>query len=310
MAIKFRTMGGVQLIRRCARGRRLARALVPALLLGVELAATRPVAAQGVPLAIEDMPLAQNGAVKRGGTVTPVYEGWYEQPDGRFMLYFGYYNRNTEEVVEIPMGPANVVEGPSGGPDAGQPTIFQPGRAWGVFGVEVPADFGDGTVVWRLVVNGSTFAIPGHLRPDWMVAAITGDANGNLPPRIQFEEGGDEGFGPGGIWGAPREAAVDTPVTITVWASDDGTPTNRFRPGANARPVSLTWFKHRGPGEVRFDETRGTVPNAGGQMSTRVAFSRPGTYVLYVRANDDSGAGAGNEQCCWTNGYIEFTVGR
>jgi hypothetical protein len=272
---------------------------------------TQPGAAQGVPLAIEDMPLAQNGAVKRGGTVTPVYEGWYPQSDGRFVLYFGYYNRNTEEVVEVPMGPANAVDGPSGGSDAGQPTVFEPGRAWGVFGVEVPADFGDGTVTWSLTVNGSTVAIPGHLRTDWMVPAITGDAMNNLPPRIQLEEGGEEGFGPGGVWAAARDAAVGTPVTITVWASDDGTSTRRFVPGGSARPVSLTWFKHRGPGEVRFDAAQGTVPNAGGQMSTRVSFSDPGTYILRVRATDDSGVVAGgNEQCCWTNGYIEFTVGR
>ena len=286
----------------------LVAALVPLLLAGAGIAIAQPASAQGVPLAIEDMPLAQNGAVKRGGTVTPVYEGWYRQPDGGFMLYFGYYNRNTEEVVEVPMGPANAVDGPNGGSDAGQPTIFQPGRAWGVFGVEVPADFGDGTVVWRLTVNGRTVAIPGHLRPDWMVAAITGDAQGNLPPRIQLEEAGDVGFGPGGVWGAPRQAAVETQVTLTVWASDDGTPTSRFRPGGTALPVTLRWSKHRGPGDVRFDEARGTVPNSGGQMSTRVTFTQPGTYVLRVTANDDSGVGAGNEQCCWTNGYVEFTV--
>ncbi len=123
MAIEFRTMDGVQLIERGVLGRRLAHALVPVLLLWVELGGAPPVAAQGVPLAIEDMPLAQNGAVKRGGTVTPVYEGWYQQPDGSFMVYFGYYNRNTEEVVEIPMGPANAVDGPSGGSDAGQPKL-------------------------------------------------------------------------------------------------------------------------------------------------------------------------------------------
>ena len=94
--------------------------LVSALLVGAGMAVAQPAAAQGVPLVIEDMPLAQNAAVKRGGTVTPVYEGWYPQPDGGFMLYFGYYNRNTEEVVEVPMGPANAVDGPNGGSDAGE----------------------------------------------------------------------------------------------------------------------------------------------------------------------------------------------
>ncbi len=281
------------------------RAFAPVVFLGLVAPGTG--AAQGIPLAIEQMPLAQNGAVARGGTVTPVYEGWYELPAGGFLLYFGYYNRNTEEVVEVEVGAANAVEGPTGGRDAGQPTVFQPGRAWGVFGVEVPADFGDRTVEWSLTVRGRTAVIPGHLRPDWHVPAITGDVMGNRPPTIRFEERGEEGSGPGGLWGAPREATVGSPVPLTVWASDDGTPTSRFRPGAN--PVTLTWFKHRGPGDVDFEAKTGTVPNAGGQMSTLATFSQAGAYILHVRATDDSGvASAGNEQCCWTNGYVDFIV--
>ena len=61
------------------QGMRLAPALVPALvpalgpvlLLAAGISVAQPAAAQGVPLVIEDMPLAQNAAVKRGGTVTP-----------------------------------------------------------------------------------------------------------------------------------------------------------------------------------------------------------------------------------------------
>ena len=285
------------------------RALALAALLGIGVLVPGPAAAQGVPLTIEEMPLAQYGAVARGGTVTPVYEGWYERPDGGFVLYFGYYNRNTEEIVEVPLGPDNTFVGPSGRNDAGQPTTFQPGRAWGVFGVEVPADFGDSTVEWSLTVRGKRVVIPGHLRSDWMVPAINGDVMGNRPPIIRFDEQGREGTGPGGLWGAPREATVGTPVQITLWASDDGTPTSRFRRGATARPLTVTWFKHRGPGDVRFDEGTGTIPNAGGLTATRAAFSRPGTYVVHARVTDDSGVtAAGNEQCCWTNGYLEVEV--
>ena len=39
-----------------------------------------------------------------GQSVSPVYEGWYPNPDGTFTLSFGYFNRNTEEVVEIEIG--------------------------------------------------------------------------------------------------------------------------------------------------------------------------------------------------------------
>ena len=68
------------------------------------LAAPAPAAAQA-PLGIR---------TASGLTVTPVYEGWYENPDGTFSLSFGYYNRNFEEVVEVPLGEGNRME--PGGP--------------------------------------------------------------------------------------------------------------------------------------------------------------------------------------------------
>jgi len=264
--------------------------------------------AQAPPLAIEDMPLAQNGGAASGGTVTPVYEGWYENPDGGFTLYFGYYNRNTEEIVSVPAGPANRIEGLSRGTDLGQPTVFYPGRHWGVFGVEVPPDFGDGTLLWHLEVRGKVFEIPGELREDWTVPAISGDAMDNRPPHLRFEDGGPEGFGPLGVWVGPREARVGRPAPLEVHASDDGVATSG-RPGARAQPVTLRWFVHRGPPSVRFDPVQATVANEGGTSSTTVVFDEPGEYVLRVRATDDSGlAPAGHEQCCWTNGFVRVSV--
>lgn len=266
-----------------------------------------PASAQGPPLSVEDMPLAQYAGVASGGTVTPAYEGWYENPDGTFTIYFGYYNRNTEEVVGVPIGPENRVDGIDG-IDQGQPTRFEPGRHWGVFGVRVPADFGDRALVWHLEVRGKVFEIPGALKEDWMVPAISGDAMDNLPPVVRFVEHGPEGFGPYGVWAEPRTARVGESAPLTVFASDDGTATSG-RPGAMAGPVSLTWIVHRGPAPVRFGAERATVPNEGGRFETSVVFEEPGDYVLRVRANDDSGlAPAGNEQCCWTNGFVEFSV--
>lgn len=272
------------------------------------LATVAAARAQGGPLSVEDMPLAQHAGVASGGTVTPVYEGWYENPDGTFTIYFGYYNRNTEEVVTIPLGPANRIEGLPGGTDRGQPTRFEPGRHWGVFGVSVPADFGDRRLVWHLEIRGKGFDIPGSMREDWMVPATSGDAMGNLPPTVQLEEDGPRGFGPLGVWVGPRSAEVGEAVHLVVFASDDGTVTSG-RPGATARPVSLTWLVHRGGGPVEFSRKSGTVANEGGRFETDVSFGGPGEYVLRVRANDDSGlAPAGNEQCCWTNGFVRFSV--
>src|SRR6185436_2217181 len=76
---------------------------------------------------------------KSGGTVNPAFEGWYSNPDGTKSISFGYYNRNTEEALDIPIGPDNIIA--PGEANQGQPTHFEPRRHWGVFAVKVPADF-------------------------------------------------------------------------------------------------------------------------------------------------------------------------
>ena len=242
-----------------------------------------------------------------GLTVTPAYEGWYQNADGTFSLSFGYYNRNFEEIVEIPVGAGNQIEPAAF--DGGQPTRFHPRRHWGVFTVIVPADFGDQTVVWTIDFRGEKYAIPGTLHVDWQIDALEGEAGaGNTPPVLAFSEGGAEGAGPSGIWGDPIEAMAGAPVAVAVWARDDGRGAFR-REGQDEPQVALTWFKHQGPGDVTFAEERGGVPISGGMMMTTATFAEPGEYVLRVRANDASGvSGAGHAQCCWTNGFVRVNV--
>ena len=45
-----------------------------------------------------------------GAPVFPSYEGWYENSDGSITLLVGYFNSNTEEVVDIPAGESNYIE--------------------------------------------------------------------------------------------------------------------------------------------------------------------------------------------------------
>ena len=81
-------------------------------------------------------------AIKDSGqAVYPVYEGWYKNQDGSFTMLFGYFNRNSKQALDVAIGPNNRIE--PFGPDAGQPTHFDPKRGWGVFTVKVPKDFGD-----------------------------------------------------------------------------------------------------------------------------------------------------------------------
>ena len=156
---------------------------LPPLVAGLVLitGAAAPVAAQSTPLS----PIRESGQ-----SVTPVYEGWYKNRDGTYSLSFGYFNRNAKEVVEVPIGTNNfIAPGPA---DQGQPAAFAPRRHWGVFTVKVPKALAQGEkVTWTLVVRGDTMRIPGHMRPQWQIDALEGEAgSGNTPPEIRFTDGG------------------------------------------------------------------------------------------------------------------------
>lgn len=272
-----------------------------ALAVGV-MASTRPVGAQ-LPLS----PLKASGQ-----SVTPAFEGWYKNPDGTFSISFGYYNRNSEEALDVPIGPDNFVE--PGDKNQGQPSHFEPRRHWGVFAVKVPADFGDKKkVVWTVRFRGQTWAIPGSLHPNWQIDALEGEAgSGNTPPVLKFDPAGPEGSGPGGITAGPMTASVGKPMSLNVWAKDDGKAVNSIaRDGRAGANVTLTWFKHQGPGTVTFAPVAPRVGATDGLATTTATFSEPGEYVLRVRANDASGiAGAGHAQCCWSNGFVKVNVSR
>jgi hypothetical protein len=255
--------------------------------------------------------VAQQPMRASGQTVTPVFEGWYRNPDGTYSLSFGYFNRNTEEVVEVPVGANNFIE--PGGPDLGQPTSFAPRRHWGVFAVKVPADFGERRVVWTLTVRGEKFSIPGSLKRGWEIDALEGEAgSGNTPPVLKFDPTGPEGRGPSGIMGPTFSAKIGEAVSLSVWASDDGKSRRSISgEGREGVPVTLTWFKHQGPGPVAFSDATPAVNAADGKATTSATFQEPGTYILRVRANDASGvSGAGHAQCCWTNSFVQVTVTR
>ena len=269
-------------------------------------AALATLATEALPLAAQ-VPLGNRSG--RGQTVTPAYEGWYENADGTRSLSFGYMNRNFDETVELPLGPDNMIEPAEF--QGGQPTFFAPRRHFGVFVVKVPADFGEGKVYWTLQMRGQTFRVPGHLHVDWEIDALKGEAGGgNTPPILRFAADGAEGAGPAGVWGQPLTARAGEPLSVLVHARDDGVARNALVGGSRrGAPVNLTWFKHQGPGTVEFGEPTARVPASGGEASTPVTFSEPGEYILRVRANDGSGvATAGHAQCCWTNAFVRVTV--
>ena len=255
-------------------------------------------------------------AYPRGQSVVPVYEGWERNADGSFNLVFGYFNRNHQEELDLPIGPANYLE--PGDPDQGQPTHFYPQRSRFLFRVRVPADFGDGEVVWTLASHGRTERAYATLRSDYFIDDIVvmnnsgaggqagggNDLFGNTAPTLQVE-------------GEPtRHVRVGEPLVLTAVAADDGIPAPRAvvsTPGIGQRccpdsatGLRLSWFVYRGAGEVAFDppqfdawenyrdwtdspysvgwETPPVPP--GGQWNVTASFAAPGTYTLRCLAHD------------------------
>ena len=256
---------------------------------------------------------------RSGQTVVPVYEGYQRNPDGSFDLLFGYFNRNWEEQVDVPVGPDNRLE--PGGPDRGQPAHFYPRRNRFVFRVPVPADFGAGEVVWTLRTRGESLTAYGTLRPEYELDDIAIMAN--------FGGAGGTGFHPSVVGNAPpgpavagsalRAVSAGEPVTLEAVATDDGKPSPRsmgpltsgVSAGGRVAPTSatglrLSWILYRGPGGAVFDppqiktwedlrdggnspwsvgfETPPAPP--GNRWVSRVTFSEPGTYVLRCLAHD------------------------
>jgi hypothetical protein len=259
----------------------------------------------------------------KGLNIAPVYEGWEENGDGSFNLIFGYFNRNWNEWIDVPVGVANSLD--PGGPDQGQPTHFLPRRNQFVFRVRVPKDFGNRELVWTLTSNGKAEKAYGTLKPDYVVNATVMAAN--------FGAGGQLGTTPDLVGNQgpvlklegerTRRVKVGEPVSITAIATDDGKP--RVRPMAaiiggnrtlpnSATGLRLVWLKYRGAGDVAFDPPQFTAwedtrdgansPWAAGwktppippdnRWDVRATFKAPGEYVLRCIAHDGAIAAAEN----------------
>lgn len=256
-----------------------------------------------------------------GASITGAFEGWYENGDGTRGFLVGYLNRNTQQALDIPIGPNNRIE--PGGPDMGQPTHFLPGRQWGMFSIPVPRDFTlQDKFTWTIVANGQSTTIPLRLNRDYLISPFSEIAVNNTPPLIQFEQNGAALQGPiATLTKAPvRTASLSTPFVLALWVGDD----MKYTSGTNAPltkarpPVTLVWSKYRGHGGLTFDNARPVVKQLAvsssenvafsGKATTSVTFSEAGDYVLHVTVNDYSGDGGGGFQCCWTTGLVKVSV--
>ena len=229
----------------------------------------------------------------RGEAIFPAFEGWGPDKTGEsLLLLLGYYNRNKDQELVIPVGPDNRIE--PNGPDHGQPTHFYTGRQHGVFTIKVPKDFGNTRLTWSLTANGQTSTISFWVNPPYWVNFYKHPANSNEPPVIHLTRDGRALTGPPVDIAQTLTGNVGRPVPLSVWASDvpmqerevdaelaaRARATNATRapgavaiiggqviggaaPGGASEParapepdVTVNWRKHRGPGEVTFARSR------------------------------------------------------
>ncbi len=178
---------------------------------------------------------AQTLSYNSGLNVAPGYEGWEVDEDGTRYFVFGYMNRNWEEEIDVPVGPANGFS--PGAPDLGQPTHFLPRRNRFIFRVKVPANFTEkDELVWTITTNGKTERAYATLLVDYKMddvvkASETGalgagssspEIRSNKPPTVVVQ-------------GAKSlTAKVGQPVKVVAVITDDGIPKRRAEGRAGA----------------------------------------------------------------------------
>ena len=279
----------------------IAAQVVPAVLIGPPA----PLDAQQV----QRLPLAP--IPPKGEPVAPFFEGWYRNDDGTFTFSFGYFNLNTREVIDVPIGPENYVEPQEF--DGMQPTHFpvRPRRDRGVFSVTVPATFEDGEqrVVWTITANGVTYSVPARVFAPALQLDYGPRAMGSVPPLVRFDPDGEAGQHVQGVWGEPRTVQAGAPLTLQLWTEEVSVrdPEDMVNQVVD---VEVTWFKHQGPAApVSFEPWQITVAGGTGETTTAATFTEPGEYILRARVDNwNANDSTGGDQCCWSNAFVRVTV--
>lgn len=290
------------------------------------LLTTSTLHAQRIPF--EERTFSEQVLRAHGQPVIPIYEGWYENPDGTFDICFGYHNLNMEEPLHIPLGSGNMLEPARF--QGEQPTHFAPVPGMGeasqmesrfrryycVFTVTVPADFGrEGEVTWTLQrEDGPPVTTPGTLNPSYVLDEPASDGRGEIAPILRFSEDGPALQGRSGFTAPGRTVSVGEPLDLDVWIEDE----------AGEEAMWVGWIQYQGPGpgtaeaseasgaaagSVTFRPAEQMVPLTGGSgtATTTATFTEPGEYVLLVQSIS-SATDSFEFHCCWTNGYVPVTV--
>jgi hypothetical protein len=266
-----------------------------------------------------------------GQPVIPIFDGWFQKPDGTYDLCFGYFNLNTKQTLEIPIGKENFIEPAKF--NGGQPTHFLPvppppnlyRRYFCTFVVNVPADFGrTAKVVWTLRVNDRDFSVPGHLGSvNYKIQELSAKEAGrsSVAPVVKFMPAGPEARGRSGVTLGPLSVAVGQPLPLSLSVTGPPPGPETFDPDASddeERPYvrngkkRLWWVKfakHHGPGDISFAPGEVDIWEGENQAATQATFSKAGDYLIRIQAIDNPSENASYQfHCCWTNAFVKVSV--
>ena len=244
-------------------------------LLGAMLAAPALVWAQGVK---DQLPPEIHVQRPSGESVQPFFDGWQRMADGSIAFWFGYFNRNYEEQVDVPVGADNNIDGG----DKGQPTHFYTRMHRYVFKVDAPKDFDPSKkITWSVTAHGETCTAIGWLQAEWEVDDGVRQMNAGAGLAPPYDPPNRAPTITGGSGNAT--VAVGQPLKLTASATDDGIP----KPRGNRGGLGIRWIQYRGPGAVEFEPSSLTpVYGKPVESTTEATFSAPGNYWVQAIASD------------------------
>ena len=259
--------------------------------------------------------LAYQHKYDSGQTIQPIFQGWSQNEDGSFDMHFGYLNRNYSEMLHIPIGANNSIDMAGLDNIQNQPTYFQTRNNRDIFTVNVPADFGNREIVWRLTTEGQTLEAVGWLQSEWEIDEFGGyepdpKVLANQSPEISIV--------------SATSVRLPGKLTLTASVIDDGLPepeperetvTNEWnstpllsrptaalpiptnvphlqtnvrgmkvKPTAPRDKLTVSYTVWRGPANISTEPKFTEAVN--GSATTEITFTEPCEYQLQVRAFD------------------------
>lgn len=276
---------------------RLPSSLTACTLLLATLSLAGPAMSQQIPLA--EQTWSAEVIRPRGQPVVPLFDGWFPNDDGTRTLCFGYFNLNTEQSLDIPLGELNHLSHSEF--NALLPTHFEPlpprfRRRFCAFSVTVEEDFGrDDTILWTLTSAGQTLEVPGHIKPAYVLDEPASDGRGDLAPLVRLSPDGAGVRGRRGVHSTAKiETRVDETLILKAWIEHPD------------EQVWVGWSQHSGPGNVDFDFAQSEVFVAQSPAAVSARFDTPGDYVVRMQTIDDTSAF--EFYCCHSNAYFHITV--